>query len=718
MKKFTVLTLAVIMIVTVLLPSQAFAEYDKDLEKAIVTAKTLFDIPEEYDTFNYSMNKQDDITSFYLRWSDKKQKLGGIEVNIDSKGKILYFYSYKPYKEYDSQHKFPVISKERGYDIAIEFISKIAPEIRNNIKYEKGEMPANVNDRYYNYRFIRIENDIPYYSNSINLSVDNTTGEINNYWCDWTDELEFPDTQNTMDIEKAQQVFEEKLGLKLVYQLKYENNVSTPYLAYVSVHSGKSIDAKTGEIVEAQNYFFYNQRMKEFDSAMNMGSGASVVLTPQEKEAIGNIADIMTEQSAEKKAREILDIDKSFILRNINLYNSFINKEDFVWSIGFNKEEKKDGATEYYYIDISLNAKTGEVLSFNKSLPYNSDAKVKYNEEQSLKIVTDFIKSLQPVKFQEVEYTDWGRPVYRPMADKEMPRNYYFTFTRKDGNAYFLDNGMNVNIDTTTGTITSYNFNWYKGELPSAQDIIDSDAAHSKLFGEIGIEMQYIADYSSESTAKIIPPMPTDRKPAIKLVYAIKPQVPVNIDAYTGKLLDHSGKPYEKYEVPQYADIQGHYAENQINLLAEYGIALPAGEFRPSELITQKEFLYLLGKSIGTYYITSIPDNEQEEEDFYRVLINLGIIKAEEKDSQAHVTRQDAVKFIIRALKYDKVGDIKGIFSIPFSDADQINPELYGYVAIAHGLCIVKGNNGVFRPLDSVSRAEAAVMIFNYLNIE
>jgi tRNA nucleotidyltransferase/poly(A) polymerase len=83
---------------------------------------------------------------------------------------------------------------------------------------------------------------------------------------------------------------------------------------------------------------------------------------------------------------------------------------------------------------------------------------------------------------------------------------------------------------------------------------------------------------------------------------------------------------------------------------------------------------------------------------------------------ESAVKREDGVKFVIRALKYEKVAKIENIFKdSPFKDADKISEGLKGHVAIATGLQIIKGYDGAFYPQDEMTRAAAAVMIYNYL---
>ena len=56
------------------------------------------------------------------------------------------------------------------------------------------------------------------------------------------------------------------------------------------------------------------------------------------------------------------------------------------------------------------------------------------------------------------------------------------------------------------------------------------------------------------------------------------------------------------------------------------------------------------------------------------------------------------------------------IFEPAFSDDNQITPGYEGYVAIAKGFGIVNGSPGnLFEPQSELTRADAAIMIYNYL---
>lgn len=722
MRKTLAISLVLVLLATILFPFQALAAYDKDLEKAINTAKTLLNITDVYDNFTYTINRQNEKTVFNLSWNDTKNRLGNINVTIDSDGKVINYYAYKPVAG-RSLKKLPAFSKGDARKIADTFIRKVHPAAWNNLKYQENNSPMNINDKYYRFNYIRVESNIPFPENGINISIDGMTGEVESFNYNWYDDVTFPDTGGEIGMAAAQQSYVDKLGLKLVYKMNFfEQKDQKPYLVYTNVYNNRYLDAKTGDIIQSENYYGFNA-YNETRAKMDMGGGLNSYvgaspqpLSPKEQEAVKNAAEIMDQNKAEELARSIFKIGADFKLNYVSLYNNWSTKEDYNWTMEFGKEEKQSGTTQYYNYSVAIDARSGDVVSFYRSQPYDQNSPVKYTEEQSKKIAADFIKTMNPEKFKEAEQTNWSNPI-RPLAEGEQVRESYFTFTRKTNNIYFLENGFNITVDNTTGTVTSYNFTWYKKPLPAAEKIIDLNQAHKLLFENVGIQLQYISINPAELYSSKIMPNETQKK-EIKLVYAIRPEKPANIDAFTGKILDYNGKPFEVGGNAQYTDIKGNFAERQIKVLAEYGIALPGSQLKPNQNITQREFLYLLLKSTNPYIAVNLTEDGKDDEALYNALTEAGIVKAGEKSPRSVLSRQDAVKFMIRGLNYDKVAEIKGIYALPFKDAKKIKPELYGYMAIAYGLKIIQGNDGYCSPADNLTKAQTYVLLYNFLNVE
>lgn len=399
------------------------------------------------------------------------------------------------------------------------------------------------------------------------------------------------------------------------------------------------------------------------------------------------------------------------------MYKNWQSTDDYIWSTDFSTEAK-DSVTPVNSVSVTLDATSGAVLSFYRSIPYDADSKISYSEEQALKIAEEFINSMQPEKVKEVERTSWAGSVIRPLEAAEQPRQSAFEFTRKTNGAYFLDNGFRVTVDNTTGKVINYNYTWYQKQLPATYNIITNNQAQNILFSKIGIQTQYVSQSSAELTGKLMPRPTNNPKREIKLVYAIKPGKPVNIDAYAGKLLNYNGKPLVNLSNNQYTDIRGNFAENKIKVLTEYGIGLPGSQLKPNQTTTQKEFLYLLEKSINPYFEFDWSAGSKADDNLYNQLMEAGIVKDGERLPNSVLTKQQAVQFIIRALNYEKVAEIKkGIYKLPFKDAKSVKPNQYGYLAIAYGLNIIEGDKGYLEPNKRLTRAEAFVLVYKFLNV-
>ncbi len=687
MKRRISILLTLVMMVS-LIPITSFAEpnFDKELKDAIIKSKKLFNIGEEYDKFEHNIGTQNGETYFYLNWSDSKGKNGSIDVGMTSDGTVVSYGKWKPsYQE--KKPKLPKISKEEGLKKAKEFIKKTSPEFADSIKYvEKSEL-LNIYSDVYDYYFVRVEKDIPYYNNNIYINVDNTTGEIRNYYANWDKNMVFHEVKEPISLDKAQELYKEKIGLNLLYKFSYAGDTPKPYLAYGNLNINQCIDAKDGNVVIWTDYY----RIYQNDCCGYGVSEEEKSLNPSEEEAIQNITGIISQEEAEKIGRDILKLDSKYKIGYISLYKDWRNDDVYYWQIEFMEESEMD------YANISINAKTKEVISFYKSVPFEEGKKPKYNEKQSLEIAKNYIEKVNPDKLKNVELR------IRPEMEKISSQNsYYFEFIRKIDDAYVEEDGISVRVDAINGEIVEYNLSWYNGDFPSKNDIISIDKAYDILFKDIGMELKYVTPMRYDDR--------NNKKEAI-LVYGLKEDKPAIIDPYTGAILNYNGKPFKEFKAVSYKDIDNSYAKDKINILAQYGISLPGEEFKPKEKIIQKDFLYLLLKAYDPY----IEFLDISIDKLYNYLINESIVKEEEKNPNKIVTKEEGIKYIIRALKYDKIADITEIYKDLFKDTKDIDPKLKGYAAIAYGLNIVEGSNGYLKPKAELKREDAANMIYNYL---
>lgn len=734
-KKKIALLLSVIMLIGLMVPMQSYAAQDKGLENALKIVRSLFEIPEGFK-FDYQMGSYDGQTVWHLNWRDDLGIDGNVFVSIVEDGEILSYERFDPnmYDSYDLK-KFPKVSRKEAQKTAEEFIKKVNPEAAAQVILREDAVVKRIGDAQHYFNFIRNVNGAPFPANNISVGINCETGEVQNYYYNWTKDVEFSDSEGAISISEAESAYKKELGLELMYKYTIENDKVRAFAVYSPKYYNHSfaLDAITGKRVQVDAYYgiIYDDGyvVQEKAAAPVGGNGREeVFLTPEELEAVEKISKLMTEEQAEKIARGIkeFDIASDYVLSHSYLSRGWPARDDFNWSLSFSNEPSKGSASMgedyfYKYINVTVDAISGKIKGFYTSEPY-TEKKPVYSREAARSKVEEFIKKIALEEYNQSEYAEQYNDAYYRMPQEEQ-RYYNFRFTRKVNGIAFPSNSISVGFDAVNGKVTSYNLEWFNTEFPSLENVIDLEEAYKTLFDKVGLELQYSQVFNpegsgSEAALKMssIGSAVTPQK--ANLVYVLKQDKPHDIDAVSNKVIGYDGKEYRDSTTPEYTDIDSTFAKNEILALAEYGISFEGNQFKPTENITQKDFLVLLSKVNGYYYGPQIDSQSSEREvnEFYNWFFREGIVKPGEKAPDSYLTREESVKYLIRSLKYDNVADIQGIFKSIFVDEDKMDPELVGYIAIAKGLNIINGNNGYFYPKNNLTRAEAAVVIYNHLS--
>ena len=672
--------------------SYAEPELNKDLEVIILKVKNLFDISDDYDGFSQSLESNNEQTNFYLNWTDSRNELPNINITTDGDGFVKSFSKY-----YDSVvDKSKWINKVDAENRAREWINKISPNISNMIKLKETNAPLYIGDDSYNFDFYRVENNIPFYDNNLNIRINKYTGELNSYYANWDKEIEFP-KGTPIAKEKAIEAFKEEIGLHLIYKNSYAMyGLPRPgemkyFLAYSTLNNNKAIDAFTGKAIDVGYYRFYGG-VKEESLAVSDGG-----LTPLEKEQVDKLKGLKTIKEIESIGRKILELDDSFKLENENLFQSWNNVDEFQWMLSFRKYVDENNVKD---ANISLNAKTGELISFNQYLYQEPDAKPQIDKKQALDLAKEYINKNLRDKVGELEYIE--------EANKDGALNYNFRFIRKTDGIYIENDGVNITIDAVNKKVVSYYLNWYRGKLPSKDNIITLDKAYEILFEKIDYQLKYVKVSKNDNEFGNI-----DDQVEIKLVYDFNWENQVIIDPATGNFLDNQGNEYKENWITEYTDIQNSYAKKQIETLSEYGIAFKESEFRPKDDMKQSEFLFLLWKSLNN----SPAEYKDSQDEMYKQLKNMKIVRDGDKGKNSSISKEDAVVYVIRTLNYDKIADAETIFEDIWKDSESITTGLKGYLNIAYALGIVRGDGKTnnINPHYILKREDGASIIYNYL---
>lgn len=685
------------------------AATDNALEKAIKFVKSKITIPEDCKTFTYNVYSQNGVNVWYLSWNNEKtQKY--ISVTIDENNFISSYSSYQ-YSAYNNGKKLPKYSKSEGQKLAEQFVNKLDSSLMKQFK-----LVENINyysDREYNFTYVRQVNGISFYNNMINITVNNTTGEVSNYNASYSKTTTFEDASKVIGLDKAKAAFADKLGLKLVYQLKTVNNKPVTYLAYIPKDPYKYIDAITGNVESINNNYEIYDTSIAYSEKASMGSDGGVVLTPEEIDAVNSLNNTISKDDADKKIRAIsqFKLDGSFTLQSAELRKDWNNENSFVWTLSYRKVIDAE-TNQFRDVSVSLNAKTGDVQNFWTYYTSPEGTKPQKTKEQAKAIVDSALKEILPAKYGKLKYDE----SYNVLYEDKTQTNFTFKYVRIENGLECTSDYVTFGFDNLSGNITSMYGNWTEGlTFADPKTAISTEKANQVLFDKIGYMIQYVGDNSSNGTDKVIAPYPTDITKAV-LGYFFDNYKPKIIDGITGGILNYNGVPYKENSIADYTDIAGLAAENKLKILTQLNIKYLESELKANDLLLQKDYFLILSRLSDLYYVDESTEPDQAIEKMYNELINQGIITSAEKTPNSTLTREQAAKYFIKFLKLGSIAEIKDIFKCNFKDANEINPDLIGYVSLAAGLKAMNGSNGKFMPKASITRLEGLMTIYNYLD--
>ncbi|SCZ79789.1 protease inhibitor I42 family protein [Acidaminobacter hydrogenoformans] len=176
-----------------------------------------------------------------------------------------------------------------------------------------------------------------------------------------------------------------------------------------------------------------------------------------------------------------------------------------------------------------------------------------------------------------------------------------------------------------------------------------------------------------------------------------------------------------------FSDIEEHWAREHIRWAYLWGLVngYPDGSFKPQGNITALEGVFMVShlvrdlKGIEPYTAldmeidwTVIPEWAREA---LREQTALRIMNQTQTYDQSPLNRYQIAVMLAKALELQKSeGPGAGV---PFSDFEQIPGEGRGYVLALWNLGLIAGDNGKFEPERLVTRAEAAAMLMNVIDL-
>lgn len=692
MKNLFKKTSTIVLAISVALCSIAFPTFaaeSSNLEEAILNAKSKIEIPSSLSEFDSNIYTSDEGTYYNLTWNDEDNNTR-IEITVNDKGDIYSYYSSDRGKR-DSSIRFSTYSGEELKNKAIDWLIRVNPDWVAELDIDNADTSGYdsiYSDSVY-IRFRRIKNGIEFLGNSVSITLSNRTGETLSMHSNWSYDDKIPATSDAIGTSAAGDEFFKLSPL----ELRYENIDGLAKLVYVPTQPYIRINARQGgEIVDEYDYLSKNESVTE--DTMASGSNTSADrLTESELANIDEIDGLLSEASLEEIAKSLkntgLDAAEYTGISYARGYGYYPKsgdkeKEDYFASLNFIFNPKSENE---YRGTVTLNAKTGELIRFY-SYNWSEVKESKVGADEAKKSAETFIAEYSP---------DQHKKVKASATDEEVYSDYNLSFVRYENDIPYYANSISVGVSAETGHITSFSKNWDNEiTFENSEGIIDMEAAENNFRSNIGFELSYVYDYSQDTKK-------------VELCYAAADKGSFMIDAHTGELTEI----YKEDNRIMPTDISGHYAEKQILTLVDVGIIEIVDNntlYRPDDIITKGELGHLVSRLSYQYYPYDAATAE-------KMMRNLSILIPEENfNADAAALREDGAVYIVRAAGYRDIAEISGIFNCTFNDADKIPAEKIGYISIAKGIGIVKGDeNGCFNAGDSLTRADAAIMIYNYL---
>ena len=664
------------------------AEIADESEKILTLIKPRIPNTNEYSKFSSSVFDRNDDKEYIFRWNDTSEtdnRHKYMNVTANAFGIITSFHIYdsEQYSSNKIEPAFKAITSDEAMAKAKEAVDALNPALSESIEISKSNKYESLTDNSFSFKLQRVENGIPVYGNTGSVTIDSASFAISHFNLSFTTGLEFPAKTQFISPQEAVGAYDEKLGMELVYKTSYSSDSPAPYLAYVPKVTDSFISATTAEAVKPilPVSDLFRAPMADKEAAVGgAGSNSSAEsLSEAELSELESLSKLIPVAEAEEavRANKYIAVPGDAPLAGSSAYSHSDGK--YYYELQF-----QNVVSPYEYICVKLNAQNGEIVTVSKMTGKLSD-----EETVDLSDAYKIAASLAP-SYCKADGTGEYRFTSRT--------NNSFTLTRYINDVPYYSDSINLTVNDVGNTIVYYSISRSDYDFPKPESVITPTDAIKKLVEQVEYSVVFYPSCSKEEMKKADTALP---------VYMLEFSKNHEVDAITGKLVSHYSEP----EIGGYTDISGHYAEEKIKTLASYGIGFEGEHFNPDSLITQKEYVALLADAV-MYRDPIIIYSDLDYSNHYRRAKAEGILADGEENPDGAVTRQAAALYFVRAIGYDEVASYDWIFKPTFVDVT----ENIGHISILDAMGVVSGYEGYFNPERNLTRADAAIMIYNYLS--
>ncbi|MEQ8176404.1 MAG: YcdB/YcdC domain-containing protein [Syntrophomonadaceae bacterium] len=674
---------------------QAAQKPNLSLEEAINLVKENFSIPEEYKEFSSNYEANYGQAAWVLSWRAAGAPYGEFNAQVDAKKSIIT--RVNNWGQDSNTYTSP-ISRAQAKDSAAQLLERLLPDRIDELQWvaddELISPLESSGTSVYTLRWQRVHQGIPFPENGATFQVRSGDGRILEYSLTWTNG-DLPSPSGIISADQARQVFEGSSLLELQYfqpdyvkpGFSYQKN---PVLVYrVGAHGSVAIDAFSGQPVK----YWVNNEIA-YDMAGGMGgrekSATQSSLSPEEQQEVSSSSQVISSEQAVQAVKKWFNIPADLSLTQSNLVSQGSGASKMhVWNLNWQNEASQGSG----YVNARVNARNGEVISYSRDWSQQAGKAILSNEE-ARQAAEAFLKQIQPGRFPETAYEEpQGLQIY-PRGDSLRYFNYY----RVVNDLPFPGNYLNLTINAQDKTIVAYELNWTEASFPSSAGVLNKQDISSRFLKDRPLTLSYAI---RQDPGKSVPTGQEQIGLVYKPLYGAYATRADQLDAISGLPLDWQGNPIVVKRAFFFDDIEGDPAWADINAVGRAGLFGEYGtSFHPEEGLTMQSLLTNLIKARDPYL-------DPKPDDIIREARSRGWIK-EQVQLEQLVDRENMARIMVRFTGLDRAAQAKGIYTLPYPDAQDISADFYGYVALAYGLDMVKGGADAYESGHIVTRAEAA----------
>ena len=721
MKKVLSACLAVCMACSLAVPAAAAQQTDERLAAVTAQVKQTLNLDTEaYTEFHGELDDNPLSPTWYLDWQGEDAYL---TVTATEQGKILSYY-YSPSSAQSSSSQFPPSfpegDRESAKAAAEDFLARVLEDGESALWDDtRGDANSLGATRYRFYGEILVNGLSAGLSFSISVRCEDNA--VLSFYRDSLEGMvmgDIPAPQAGVTAAQAAQTLRSTLKLRLEYVLP-EDGGTTAVLRYLPEYGDEYYVAADGALVNLSELFrqagegVFGAGSSGGDNATAEDAGTESSLSTAEQEGIAKMEGVLDRSALDSKVRGLtaLGLD-SYTLATVTYSVGREADENGVTPVTASLVYGKQVGDATWRRTATVDARTGQLLSLYSSGRLGEDGPGRTVDAGAAQTAAeDFLHDIAPAQFAKTDlYESYDA------LENETSRFHSFTFAQKENGYFYTGNYFCVGVDTTDGSISSYETVFDDTvTFDDPAGILSADDALDAWLATYEVQLQYIPvpaaiDFSQPEYAPLAGTGLTYLY-RLALGYQLeREEYLLGIDAKTGQPV---ARAQAEEQAMAYSDVAGHWAQAQIETLAGYGVGYTSSSFLPDQALTQLDLVALLMSTQGYLYY---PDQEGAADELYDQAYAWGLLKKGERDDGALLTRAQTVKFILDASGYGPIAQLDGIFRTSFADDGEIPAEYYGYAALAQGLGLVGGTpGGSFLPDQTATRAQAAVMLYNLM---